>query len=965
MERINGIIMIKTVQETLIEKLNDMDPEHVLITYGETEYSVREVKAQAGKIQNWIVRQGMEPGTSIALIIKDRELMIAGILGVLFARCVFVPFEHDMPSKVISEMMALAKIETILTDDLDLASEIGKGDDTRFDVNGLLKNDEIESSLTVMEYSGEDPIYAYFTSGTTGRPKAILGQNKGLAHFIGWESKKIGSTNQRVSQLTSPSHDPFLRDIFLPFFINGTICIPKNKAVILDGKALVRWIQASEINVIHCTPSLLNHALLACDSSVAVRNLRFLFLAGEKLTARLVDKCFDTLRGNYAIENLYGPTETTMAKLCYDVSEEDRNKENIPIGKPIDDTECYILDDDLRPCEQGEIYIRTSYGTLGYVNNDELNHKAFIRNPFDCQDKVLLYRTGDLGRISPDGNIEYLGRKDRQRKIRGNRVELSYVEEQIERIDGVRKCVVTYNDSTTGKEFLAAYIISNENYSGKRISDELLRRMPSYMVPAHYVFMDEFPMTANMKIDEKALPDPTRTVTEEISPVDAPGDFYESKISEICSDVLEVPSVDLDESYVSLGGTSLGVMTLISRIYEEFSVEMSLEDVLMSDSLRSMAEIIREKQGENADDTGVKDQRQKYSMEEYLNLSDSGNLKMLYEAVHGGKVTHVEPFNDIFYRSCINNAFISALKHWGQDELHILSNDLALYGAAEKGKVPERVKYLENRKLQELFADAGIEMQVLERSEDIVRDVAGVLNNDGLVVLGVDCYFESIRKDFYLKDHWPHNILVSGYDGHLKEVTVTEQTGINYLDYHEQKLSFLDMEYAYQSNLQRFPSFEDGKSFIALYQSSHEGKKDISHYYKSYTEYLRDSMDVVKKHLDNIRNIGVYLQERTQSLDEINKEYSNMVMLLDGIIDSKTAQAYVYERFIEISEEWSWGRDVMNEIGKAWKRIRNVIYKIKLTQSYEEESLMEAISGLDAVDHKERTFYDWTVNLIG
>lgn len=993
--------MAKTIQEIINEKLHGMAQEQILIRYGETGFSVGRVRKQTEQIAGRLISQGTVPGTRIALIVRDREQLIAGILGVLLARCVFVPFEYDMPRKVMADMADTAEINTVITDDMSLLSSLDGQFIRKYDLNEILVEDrtdetEPEAIERLVEERGclpEDPVYIYFTSGTTGRPKAILGQNKGLVHFLEWEKSKISGACKNISQLTSTSHDPFLRDIFLPFLLEGTCCIPENKAVILDGNRLKKWLQVQKINLIHCTPSLMNHLLHACASGLEVSELKYIFLAGERVTPGLVGEIFDLLKGNFEIKNLYGPTETTMAKFCYDISAEDRKRESIPVGRPIDDTACLLLNDEMEACDEGEIFIRTEYRTLGYLNREELNEQAFIRNPLDAGDEVLLYRTGDLGRRLADGNIEFLGRKDRQRKIRGNRVEPGYIEEQIEKLDDIRKCVITYTEGTAGEEFLTAYLISDRQYTRKQITDQLVNSMPSYMIPAYFVFLDEFPMTPNMKVDEKALPDPRQLRSDENGPYNvqavsadntAPSEEdiagtgrglgFEDRLLQLCSEVLDTDAVDIEENFISLGGSSLSVMTLISRIYEEFSVEMSLEDILMSDSLRTMADIIRDKAeayeadgddsyGSSSDAGAVSSPSEKkslqvkqYSKEEYLRAGEEGADKAPSTIKGSSFIKGVSPFNAVFYRSCIYNAFISAVKFWGKDELLFMSNDLPLYGKNEEGRVPGRIRYIEKKPLPELLETVGIEMELRDRSGDITGDIAEIIDGGGMVILGVDCFFESIRRDFYLQKNWPHNILVTGYDAAAGEAAVLEQTGVNNLDYHEQRLGFKDLEYAYNSNRLRFPNFEDGRNFVVLHNRG--GAKDcIALYYQRYLENLHEHEAEVLPDIDNIAGIISYLAEHTGSLAEIKREYSNLIMLLDSIIESKYAQAYMFERFMKVHEEWGYCRDRVTELVKAWKRIRNVIFKINLTQAYQETSILEALAGLENIKALERQLY--------
>lgn len=274
-----------------------------------------------------------------------------------------------------------------------------------------------------MENHPEDPIYIYFTSGSTGQPKAVLGMNKSLVHFINWEIETLGIDHPwRVSQLTSPSFDASLRDFFVPLCSGGTVCIPQNRELILNSASLINWIESSKIDLIHCTPSLFRLFNVKSLTKEQFPNLKYVLLAGERIHPPELENWFITFGERIQLVNFYGPTETTMVKTFYFIKKADTKAPSISIGKPMKGSRVIILDERMNPCPEGmagEIYIRTPYRTKGYYNDPELTGEKFLVNPFNNDPEDLIYKTEDQGRFLPDGNLEFLGRIDRQVKIRG------------------------------------------------------------------------------------------------------------------------------------------------------------------------------------------------------------------------------------------------------------------------------------------------------------------------------------------------------------------------------------------------------------------------------------------------------------------------------------------------------------------------------------------------------------------
>ncbi len=432
----------------------DKHSKNVAIEYLGQDITYEQLDKKSNAVANYLINMQIKQNEHIGVLTEDKYKSIYVILGILKANCIFVNLDFEYPSERLELMLSVSDTNIIFTDKEEKAEKLFGNEDIKcINLNCI---DDDENSVEIDSYDGEDPIYIFFTSGTTGKPKGVLGKNKSLLHYIEWEIGKLNITEGcKVAQFTSQCHDPYLRDILVPLLIGGTICIPENKEVLLSSVKVGNWIEKSNINLIHCTPSffkIINSNILSSNS---FNSLKYILLAGEKIIPKDLKSWYECFSDRIQLVNLYGPTETTLAKTFYFIKPEDVDKNNIPVGKPIDGCRIAIMGKNDSMCvngEIGEIIIRTPYRTCGYYKDDETNKKRFIPNPFGSMKDDIVYKTGDLGRILSDGNIELIGRKDRQIKIRGYRVEPEECEQYIVKYPDIKECAVIYKNRKDNKE---------------------------------------------------------------------------------------------------------------------------------------------------------------------------------------------------------------------------------------------------------------------------------------------------------------------------------------------------------------------------------------------------------------------------------------------------------------------------------------------------------------------------------
>ncbi len=423
----------------------------------------------------------------------------------------------------------------------------------------------------------DDPAYIFFTSGTTGTPKGVLGVHKGVSHFLAWQSRTfaVGSAD-RCAQLTNISFDVVLRDILMPLWSGATLCLPPAE---LPPERVLAWLGSEEITVVHAVPSLTNAWLAEAPPELSLPSLRWVFLAGEPLTDALVLRWRRRVSQGCGVVNLYGPTESTMVKCFYRVPAVVLPGVQ-PVGQSLPESQALVLTTGNRLCgvnEVGEIVLRTPFRTRGYINAAEAQERQFFANPFGGDPADLLYRTGDLGRYRPDGDLTVLARLDQQVKIRGVRIEPEEVTAVLSRHPGVSACAVVARADQGDQAVLVAYIVrSGDQVSAAELRAFLAELLPAALVPSTVVFLDRLPLTPNGKLDRGALPAPEQRSGAFEQPYLAPRTPIETLLAGMFAEVLGLPRVGVHDDFFALGGHSLRATQIIARARAAWRIELPL-----------------------------------------------------------------------------------------------------------------------------------------------------------------------------------------------------------------------------------------------------------------------------------------------------------------------------------------------------------------------------------------------------
>jgi amino acid adenylation domain-containing protein len=618
-----GDVCIHQLFESQVER----SPDAIALIFNDSTLTYQELNAQANQLAHYLRSLGIKPEMAVGVCMERSPLTIVSILGILKAGGVYSPLAPKYPKERLAFMIEDARLSVLLTQQ-SLDIEAGK----RTTVVFLDQKSEIiaqHSSANLNQVVTPDNLaYIIYTSGSTGKPKGVLLAHRGLCNLATAQIQAFDiRPDSRVLQFASLSFDASISEIFMALVAGATLCLATTDAL-LPGANLLRLLGDRAITTVTLPPSVL--AVLPVEELPALQTI---IVAGEACSADIVARW----GGDRRFFNAYGPTEATV---CATIAECTDTQNQLSIGRPIANTQVYILDRHLQPVPigvPGELYIGGIGLAQAYLNRPDLTQEKFIPNPFidfqlpisdfgssDQSDNLLssetdkqphnlksqilrlslaevpnpksnrLYQTGDLARYLPDGNIEFLGRIDHQVKIRGFRIELGEVETILCQHPDVLTCVVAADEDRVGKR-LVAYIIPQNGITinQQQLKDYLKEHLPDYMVPAALMILDTLPLTPNGKIDRQALPAPDTDRSLKLATVVIPRDRLELELVQIWEEVLSVRPIGVTANFFDIGGHSLLAVRLMALIQQQFGRELPLSILFQGGTIEHLATILR------------------------------------------------------------------------------------------------------------------------------------------------------------------------------------------------------------------------------------------------------------------------------------------------------------------------------------------------------------------------------------
>ena len=618
----------ETCVHQLIEAQIEQNCDKIALIDSQRQLTYQQLNQSANQLAHYLRHLEIKPNTLVGICLERSSDYVIAILAILKAGAGYLPLDPDYPSERLSFMLQDAQVSILITRSQfqhqlpDLAIKLVDLDTHQSEIT------QENSTNLVTQVSSNDLAYAVYTSGSTGQPKAVCVPHYSLSSYLHSLASSLGIKNSdKYLHTGSFAFSAAVRQTLLPLFIGATSIIA-NEQYRQTPHLLFTLIKEKNITIWDTVPTTWRFVLdylLNLDNetknNLLNHDLRSIMLTGEPLSWQIAYQWRYQLQHQAQIINLYSQSETTGTVCYYPLPEQFKQQIGfVPLGKPLADTTIMLLNEDLQPVQEGEtgeICVTGKRQIKGYLYRPQLTKEKFIDYPFTPLDKSFqgssdksnkLYKTGDLARYLPDGNIEFISRVDNQVKIRGFRLELGEIEAMINQHHHIKETVVVAREKENSDKDLVAYIISNQAISANTLREYLGNNLPGYMIPSGFIFLDEFPLTPNGKINRKALPDFDYQENRENEYL-APTNQTERQLVNIWQEVLAIEKIGVNDNFFSLGGHSLLATQVVSRIRNQLNIELPLRYLFEYPIIKGLSEHIMmlnnlSKMNENVIDEG-------------------------------------------------------------------------------------------------------------------------------------------------------------------------------------------------------------------------------------------------------------------------------------------------------------------------------------------------------------------------
>jgi amino acid adenylation domain-containing protein len=565
----------------LVEEQVSKTPDSIALVYGKKTLTYRELNTTANRFARYLqARYDLQPNHLVGIQVARNEWLVITMLAVLKAGAAYVPIDPAYPAERIDYMVRDCQSK-VLVDEVEI---------NRF----LLDEYNYPNHDSVKRNCAEDLVYVIYTSGSTGEPKGSMVMHHSFTNLVLWYGRLLAISADDTFLLLAPiSFDLAQKNVFAPLIFGAKLCLPEQH---FDYEGIAQTIAHESVTVVNVAPSAFYPLLdVNVNSGFSkLTSLKKIVLGGEPIKIKEFIPWINSGYCKADVINSYGPTECTDVVSYHVASNNELTAvRTIPIGKAIDNTSLYIL----TPANQllpvgfvGEICIGGACVGKGYLRRNTLTSEKFVPNPFRAGEKM--YRTGDLGKWLPSGDIEYLGRIDNQLKIRGFRIELGEIENALLKFPHVTSALVMAVNNKDGEPQLAAYIVTNKKQTAADLRAFLVMQVPSYMIPGYFVFVTELPLTPSGKIDRKALPDPFTAGWVSREEMISPRNGAEEVLVSIWQDVLGIQSFGVKENFFELGGNSISILKMVSHVNKAFNKKISPITAFRYPNIESLANYI-------------------------------------------------------------------------------------------------------------------------------------------------------------------------------------------------------------------------------------------------------------------------------------------------------------------------------------------------------------------------------------
>ena len=574
----------------------------VALRYQGSELTYDELNSASNKLARHLQANGVNPGDTVGIVMDRGFDMIKGMLGILKLGCTYVPIDPAYPSERQQYIITNSKISCLIMDEYYPIAESAPENGTYLYIQDALLEGYNAEDLNI-DQSTSDLAYIIYTSGSTGNPKGVMINHTSAVNLIRWvnDTFQVGPKD-RLLFLTSMCFDLSVYDIFGVLSAGGTLIIA-DTIQIQEVTQLKQLLKEEKITFWDSVPSTINYLVnevLQHDPDYRQHDLRLVFMSGDWIPVALPDKikkCFPSAE----VISLGGATEVTVWSNYFPIRQVGDDWVSIPYGRPITNNYFYILDENKQPVPKGvigELYIGGIGVAQGYMNDSEKTNNAYFEDPFHTDMGARMYRTGDLGRMLPDWNMEFLGRIDHQVKVRGYRVELGEIEFHLSKYPGIAEAVAAVKTADMNN-YIVAYFTSEQQVDTAALKSYIIEKVPVYMVPSHFIQLEQIPLNTNGKVDKKALPDP---VSEGLKGGDVAvvGNEVQKELISLAADLLGTSNIGLEDDFIDLGANSLDFGRLVNRINKAFEIELGIRDVFNHPNVKDLSNLIEEKEESKA-----------------------------------------------------------------------------------------------------------------------------------------------------------------------------------------------------------------------------------------------------------------------------------------------------------------------------------------------------------------------------
>lgn len=825
----------------------------------------------ANRFSDFIQKKGVSQRTIIPIVSNNSLPFFGALLGCLKAGCAYLPLDASVNEAFIEGAVRATGSPVVL---LDKCMEI-RGKDYELIGFGKINLQSLNPEDFKRKINPQDFAYAYFTSGTTGVSKCATISHEALLNFSTWRMKHYDfSSSDRTMQTVQPSFDGFCANFF-PTILAGGCYFVTEPSLLVQGEKAMDIIQKERITNFSCVPSIAEE-IFSAEIKGNLDSLRFVALGGEASSQRLIQTILGA-NPKIKIFNEYGPTENTVTTT---VNSQFDSQHISNIGRPIQNNFLKILNHtgEMVPVGvSGELYISGKSLFSGYLGTNSKNSFAEIEGK-------KYYATGDLVRLAEDLSIEYLGRNDDQLKISGVRINLSLLENVISDFPGVKACKVLTR-FIKGNRKIAVFTTARPGFQieATALRRHIYEKTIHNLSPNYFIEIQNFPLTKNGKLDVDSMW-AYLSRQQKASPT-APKASMEKFIHSKFLKVLGVEKIGLNDNFYESGGNSIRSIQLISELKVH---GFGIKELLENPSISGIASFIAAKKEPAHYDSNLQID---LNFPEYVAKKNNAGLRPKYRL-------DIPPIISIPYRTCFYSALFNALAYLKKDINIFLSNESVVFRLFRLGKLS--LGYSDQKvPLKENLKTLGVDCKTVETSDDILRDIKAALFENRPVIVMIDCFYEPNRSDLYQKSHWPHSVLVYGYDETSGFLNILENDFIDSYEYRKMKLRYSDLLNCYDGYLRYFKEQSNAPTLFVFSNSSGLKIEKTLRHADIYREAINKNLRNMEKGIEDLNLLVTTLRGMVDQEQKLKVFAGLLTSTLSKLIQFKELELRKCNKFLD------------------------------------------------------------------